>query len=325
MLPISKQPMGFGSRSISMDLQTSILKTITYFDCFNYPLSLEDIRRFLDVKANEAEIAAETARLVNEKRLYQLGVYYSLQDNASLALRRLRGEAHAEALLRIAARGARLLYQFPFVRGVCISGSLSKRCADEKADIDYFIITSANRVWIARTLMHLFKKLTFLLGHQHRYCMNYYIDEDALEIREKNIFTAIELFTLLPMSGDDGLDMFFRANDWATAYFPGYRDRSREAEETRPASFVKRLLERVLNNRLGNKLENKLRRITDHRWRQKTEQQQRNMKGDVLTLQCGKHYSRPNPEIFQQKVLTKYHRRLNEVFSQGHLFLNEII
>jgi hypothetical protein len=297
-----------------MDLHTSILKTIAYFDLFNYPLTLEDIRRFLDVEAEEADIRAETEMLVREGRLYQMGAYYSLQDNSALALRRLRGEAHADELLRIAARGARLLYQFPFVRGVCISGSLSKRCADEKADIDYFIITSANRVWIARTLMHLFKKLTFLLGHQHRFCMNYYVDENALEIREKNIFTAIELFTLLPMSGDQALDKFFHANDWATEYFPGYRNRSRMAQETRPASFVKRLLERLFSNRLGNRLENKLRRITDHRWRKKTEQLRRNMKGDVLTLQCGKHYSRPNPEIFQQKVLAKYHSRLNEVF-----------
>jgi hypothetical protein len=299
-----------------MDLHTSILKTIAYFDLFNYPLTLEDIHRFLDIKADEGDIHAETEMLVREGRLYKLGAYYSLQDNSALALKRLRGEAHADDLLRIAARGASLLYRFPFVRGVCISGSLSKRCADEKADIDYFIITSANRIWIARTLMHVFKKLTFLLGHQHRFCMNYYVDEDALEIREKNIFTAIELFTLLPMCGDEGLDKFFRANDWATEYFPGYRDRSRKAQETRSASFVKRLVERVLSNRLGNKLENKLRRITDRRWRLKTEQLRRNMKGDVLTLQCGKHYSRPNPEIFQQKVLAKYHSRLNEVFKR---------
>jgi hypothetical protein len=306
--------MGFGPRSIFMDLHTSILKTIAYFDLFNYPLTLEDIHRFLDVKAKPAEIGAETEMLVREGRLFKLGAYYSLQNNTALAIKRLRGEAHADELMRIADRGAKLLYQFPFVRGVCISGSLSKRCADEKADIDYFIITSANRIWIARTLMHLFKKLTFLLGHQHRFCMNYYVDEDALEIPQKNIFTAIELFTLLPMCGDEALDKFFRANDWAGDYFPGYRDQHRKAEGTRPASFIKRLFERLFSNDLGNRLENKLRRITDRRWRQKTDQQLRNMKGDVLTLQCGKHYSRPNPEIFQQKVLTKYHRRLNEIF-----------
>ena len=88
-----------------------------------------------------------------------------------------------------------MLFQFPFVRGVFISGSLSKRCAAEKEDVDYFIVTSANRLWIARTIMHLYKKLTYLRGRQDRYCMNYFIDEEALEIKEKNIFTAVEMIT----------------------------------------------------------------------------------------------------------------------------------
>jgi hypothetical protein len=37
------------------------------------------------------------------------------------------------------------------------------------------------------------------------------------------------------------------------------------------------------------------------------------MKGDTMTLQCGEHFSRPDPEIFQQKVLARYQRRLKEV------------
>src|SRR6202000_1190878 len=155
-----------------------------------------------------------------------IGPYYSLKNDPSLAQRRHQGEVRADKLLTTAKRNARLLYQFPFVRGVCISGSLSKRCADERADIDYFIITRSNRLWIARTLMHLFKKLTYLRGRQHRYCMNYFVDEDALEIREKNIFTATELITLLPASGNTGLNKVFQANDWTTSYYPQYRYRT---------------------------------------------------------------------------------------------------
>ena len=58
-----------------------------------------------------------------------------------------------------------------------MSGSLSKHFADEKSDIDFFIITSANRLWIARTCMHLFKKVSYIAGKQHWFCMNYYVDE----------------------------------------------------------------------------------------------------------------------------------------------------
>src|ERR1700760_1719587 len=197
-----------------MELRSSILKTLAYFDIFNYPLEREDIRRFLPVQADKVVIEKEVCTLLQERRIYRIGDYYSLQNNPALVERRQKGEVHADELLLIAARNAKLLYQFPFVRGVCISGSLSKRCADEQADIDYFIITRANRLWIARTLMHLYKKLSYLRGHQHRFCMNYYIDEEALEIKEKNIFTATELLTLMPMCGNGALDNFFEANAW---------------------------------------------------------------------------------------------------------------
>ncbi|GGA99842.1 hypothetical protein [Puia dinghuensis] len=303
-----------------MELRPSILKTLAYFDVFHYPLTLEDIRYFLDTEASETAVRLETEALLREGRLYRTGPFYSLQNDPTLAARRLRCESHADKLLVIANRGGKLLYQFPYVRGVYISGSLSKRCADEKADIDYFIITRANRLWIARTMMHIFKKLTYLRGHQHRYCMNYYIDEEALEIKEKNLFTAIELLTLMPVCGNGSIAGFFQANDWTTGYLPHYRNRSLETAAVHRSSLLKRALERLLANRLGDALENYFRKLTDRRWKKKTERGDLNFHGDMLTLQCGKHYSRPDPAIFQQKVLARYHHRVKEVLEKyyGH-------
>lgn len=296
-----------------MELRSSILKTLAYFDLFNYPLSLQDIRYFLDVDAGEAVIERELGSLLRAGRIYPTGEYYSLQNDPALAGRRKKGEVHADELLLIAARNARLLYQFPFVRGICISGSLSKRCADEKADIDYFIITRGNRLWIARTLMHFYKKLSYLRGHQHRYCMNYYIDENALEIEEKNIFTATELLTLMPMCGNGALDRFFEANSWTTLYLPHYRHRHWLGKGHHRSTLLKRMLEALFNNPLGDRLEQKLQMITDRRWKTKTKRGDVNSRGETMALQCAPHYSRPNPVYFQQKVLAKFYRRLKEV------------
>ncbi len=289
---------------------------MAYFDIFNYPLTIEDVCWYLDVEAQQEDVKQELEMLTHEGRLFRTGPFYSLQNDPGLAARRMRNEAHADELLVMANRGARILYRFPYVRGVFISGSLSKRCADEKADIDYFIITRANRLWIARTLMHFFKKLTYLRGRQNRYCMNYFIDEEALEIKEKNIFTAIELFTLMPVCGNGGIGQFFQANNWTNEYLPHYKDRPREAQDEHRSYWLKRLLERLLDHRLGDRLDNYLRGLTDSRWMKKTERGDVNMKGDAMTLQCGQHYSRPNPEIFQQKILNRYHRRVKEVMDK---------
>ena len=296
-----------------MELRQSILRTIAYFDLFHYPLALEDIRRFLDTEADESALDMELRSLVRQGCLYRIGAYYSLQNDPGLAEKRQHGEILADDLLLIAARNARLLYQFPYVLGVCVSGSLSKRCADDRSDIDYFIITKANRLWIARTLMHFFKKLSYAWGHQHRFCMNYYVDEEAFEIHEKNIFTATELLTLMPMCGNGGLDRFFEANDWTSLYLPQYRGRHWIGRAYHRTSLLKRLLERILDNRLGDALEIRLRKITDHRWKKKTERGDLNIKGDTMSMQCSPHYSRPDPEGFQCKILATYHRRLKEV------------
>ncbi|HWB90644.1 MAG TPA: hypothetical protein VG605_02285 [Puia sp.] len=296
-----------------MELHSSILRTIAYFDLFNYPLTIEDIHRFLDTETDTSTLEKELGSMIHQGFIYRTDVYYSVKNDPALARKRQRGEILADDLLRIAARNARLLYQFPYVVGVCISGSLSKRCADDRSDIDYFIITKANRLWIARTLMHLLKKFSYLRGHQHRFCMNYYVDEQALEIGEKNIFTATELLTLMPMCGNGGLDRFFEANDWTSLYLPHYRHRHWTGRGYHRTSLLKRLLERLFDNRLGDVLEKQLYKITDLRWKKKTERGDLNIKGDIMALQCSPHYSRPDPERFQRKILAKYHRRLKEL------------
>jgi hypothetical protein len=299
-----------------MQLRSSILKVIAYFDLFNYPVSAEEILYFLDIEADECSIKMEIDTLLSEECLFRTGPFFSLRNDPALAEKRIWGRQHADELMPIAEKGARFLFQFPFVRGVCISGSLSKRCADEQADIDYFIITRADRLWIARTAMHLFKKLTFLWGHQHRYCMNYYVDEQALEIKEKNIFTATELITLLPASGNGGLVSFFQANDWTTRYYPQYLHRSLEAQGNHQPSLFKRFLEKLLDNRLGSRLDDYFQHLTSSRWKQKEQRGELNIKGNKMSLQCDKHFSRPNPEIFQQKILARYQHKVKEVATQ---------
>jgi hypothetical protein len=301
-----------------MPLRHSILKVLAYFDLFNYPVSAEEILYFLDREVETTGLETELETLLEQKCLFRTGEFYSLQDNPLLTELRLKGNRKADELLRVAARISRRLYQFPYVRGIGISGSLSKHYADENADIDYFIITRANRLWIARTFMHFFKKLSYLRGRQHWYCMNYYVDEEALEIKEKNIFTATEMITLLPASGNGGLVKFFDANDWTSDFFPHYRDRQRAADVVAPPSFFKKTFERLFDNRMGDLLDDFFQRLTSRRWKKKEERGDVNDKGHRICLQNDKHFSRPNPKIFQKKVLAAFEEKVGALEEKWH-------
>jgi hypothetical protein len=296
-----------------MQLRSGILKVFAYFDIFNYPLSLEDVLFFRDSETEDYPVRKELEALVEEGCLFRTGPFFALRNDPTLAEKRTESRQRADVLLPIAEKNARFLFQFPFVRAVFISGSLSKRCAAAKEDVDYFIVTSTNRLWLARTLMHLFKKLTYLRGRQDRYCMNYYVDEEALEIREKNIFTATELITLIPASGNGGIDSFFQANDWTTRFYPRYQQLNRESPGTPRSSFLKRIGEKLLDNRLGDRLDDYLRGLTSNRWRKKEDRGDLNMHGLKMSLQCSRHFARPNPDIFQQKILSRYQRKIKEL------------
>lgn len=296
-----------------MSMRSSILKVLAYFDIFDYPVTADEILFFMDREVSLIDLKAELEALTQKGLLFPDGNFYALRQDPELAIRRIRGNRHADDLLKIAARISRQLYLFPYVRGIGISGSLSKHFADEQADIDYFIITRRNRLWIARTLMHLYKKMNYLRNRQNWYCMNYYVDEEALEIKEKNIFTATEMITLLPASGNGGLARFFDANEWTAHYFPHYRTRPKEAKGPVPTSFLKKTLEDLLNNRLGDRLDDLLHRWTTSRWQKKEQRGDRNVKGKRMSLQNEKHFSRPNPDNFQQRVLDRYAARLKQL------------
>jgi len=295
-----------------MEFSNSILKVLVYFDLFEYPLSIEEIHFFLDKKIPERQLHTDLAELTKNRFVFNIDGFYSLRNDYRFAEKRMLGNKQAQPLLIKANKISRFLFQFPFVRGIGISGSLSKNMADEDADIDYFIITKANRLWIARTIMHFFKKLTFITGHQHWYCMNYFIDEEQLQIEEKNIFIATELITLKPVCGNETIKKFFQANDWTKTYFPNHSFKISDSLTTVPTNKLKRLIEQIFNNHPGNLLDNYLMRLTSKRWKLKEEKQILNIKGNRMGLKTAKHYCKPNPAFFHEKLLARYNSRLNE-------------
>jgi hypothetical protein len=294
-------------------IKKDILATLAYFNLFDYPLRKGEIFIFLGHCDDFHEFESGLRELQNESAIFKIGEFYSLHNNYTLAARRYRGNEKATIMLRKADKAASILSSFPFVRGIAVSGSLSKYFADENTDVDFFIITSANRLWIARTFLHMFKKLTYLFNMQDLFCMNYFIDEAELGILEKNIYTATEIATILPLSGYKIFEAFFKANTWAGSFFPNkymYMPPPREIKK----SWFKYLVEKSLNNRFGDYLDNYLMKLTAKSWDSKTRSNKMNSKGILMSMHTGRHFSKPDPDTFQKRLLQRYENNLNEIF-----------
>lgn len=301
------------TQRVKREAQT-ILKTLAYFEIFDYPLTVEEIRNFLDHSVSESAFRSALEQLVSSQVIFKIDKFYSLENKWQKAEKRLLGNKRAQKLLQTAYKIGTFLCKFPYVRAVGISGSLSKNYAGKKEDIDFFIITKANRLWIARTILHLFKKITFLFRRQHYYCMNYFIDERALVVQERNIYTATEVVTLLPVAGSPAMNTFFDSNDWTKDWFPLYVNEQRLAISDKD-SFLKKPAE-WLFEKMGEKLDDFLFQWTSRRWEKKERLGRRNSKGRVMNLLTDKHFSKSDPEAFQEKIVALYQGKIEKLKDQ---------
>jgi hypothetical protein len=282
------------------EIESKLVLSLVYFDLFKYPLTLQEIIRFSRTPVAE-HVVWETAldNLVNNKIVFQHGPYFSLIENEALEQRRKLGTTNAMQLMEKAVKYARIIQYFPFVASVCISGSLSKGCVNEEGDIDYFIITKPQKLWIARSLLILFKK-TILFNNHKYFCVNYFIDTEHLEIPDKNIFTATELLTLIPMSGFETYNKLIEKNKWAFNYLPNVSiNKKVGSEQQKP--FVTKFLERLLGGYLGNVIDNQLMKLTIKWWQKKFGTFSQEELDSAMRSR--KYVSKHHPQQFQQLVL----------------------
>ena len=288
-------------------LSKGIIRCLLYFDIFQYPLTVEEIHKYCcGFPATEDEIklklqVLETAGYISSKMSF-----YSVKsiEIASQVERRIKGNKEAEKFLKIAARFSKFISSFPFVRGICLSGSLSKGYADSESDIDYFIITEPGRLWICRTLLILFKKLFLLNSHKY-FCVNYFIDTDNLAIPDKNIFTATEMLSIIPTYNAELYSQLMKANTWVTDFYPnGPSENITQAILPVNEGRVKRLFEKLFSSAIGNKLDDYFFRITLSTWKRKFKDFDKEQFD--LSLRSRKNVSKHHPNSFQVKVLKKY-------------------
>jgi len=286
------------------NITDACLQTLRYFGIFKYPLSVEEIYQFNRTETSLAEIKAALSRLLEDGTIYQSGKFFLLEDNEDWVIERIKGNERASRLLERSGRYASVIASFPFVRGIAISGSLSKYYASEDPDIDYFIITDTNRLWIARSLLHLFKKLTFVTGHQHYFCMNYFVDTSALKIIHPNLYTSIEVATLLPVYHAPLLEQFLVENRWIREYLPnhpGMVDFKYMLRRRRQP--VKKILEWIIRCLFPASMNRSLMKLTDWKWRRKWRRAGYPESAYDKAFYTDLHISKNHPVDFEKKVL----------------------
>lgn len=295
-----------------------VLKTLLYFSIFNYPITKKEIFRYSKIKTIE-EVNNQIDYLLSKKVVFQFGSYFSMANDIKDVNLREIGNQKAKAILPKAKRMSCFIAKFPYVESVSISGALSKGYYDDvDGDFDFFIITKPNRLWIARTLLILYKKI-FLLNSKKYFCVNYFISSNQLSIVERNRFTATEIVTLIPLSGKETFRKFITENNWIEKQFPNIKHNNFEEINTIKKPLPSKSLESLFNTNFGDFLDEKFRKLTLNRWK--------NNFGFLdeedfkIAMKSTKNVSKHHPQNFQKKVISKLDTNYENITKQYNLQL----
>lgn len=214
-------------------MEKAILKTLSYYDVFNFPLKAWEIHKYLIGKSSDLKQTEKALKsLIKKQKIKKQKDYYFLSNRNGLVKSRLEREAVSKSHLKTAKFIAALFKLIPTVKLVGISGSLSMMGSSRVDDIDLFIITSKNRIWVSRLFLIILTSLTGLRRKRHekilsangKICINLILEEGSLEQNKKNIYLAHEVLQMrLLWQKDQIYSQFLHANSWAFKYLPNWR------------------------------------------------------------------------------------------------------
>lgn len=213
-------------------MEKAILKTLLYANIFDYPLKGYEIHKWLiGRKANLTQVERALKKLVQRSKIKDQSEYYFLPRRKKLVITRKRKEKQSSGYLRKAKVLTLILKIIPWIKLVGISGGLSMDNASRKDDIDLFIIVSINRLWISRFLSII---ILDLMGVRRKVntskskvggklCLNIFLQEDKLEQKKKDIYTAHEVLQMKVLWQRQGIySRYLEDNEWAFKFLPNW-------------------------------------------------------------------------------------------------------
>jgi hypothetical protein len=215
-------------------LEKSIISTISYFDIFDYPLTVMEIWKWLYVDDNQPAVdlaavqqALEQSEYLRQRIAGQDGFYF-LQGRAGIVQTRHERYSLAEQKYHKAKRMIRILRWVPFIKMIGVCNTLSYNNSRADADIDLFIVTQRHRIWQSRWWVTGFLKLFGLRPSpgrtRNKICSSFFIDEDHLDLQKvalaHDMHFAYWAMQIVPVYDEGVYPAFFAANDWARVQLP---------------------------------------------------------------------------------------------------------
>lgn len=245
-----------------LSLQNAILATLTYFDIFDFPLTIAELEDYLYGWHAPAE--AIEAVLRDRDSVSHAHGYYFLKGREEIAELRKERRPMLDRLWKRAERFCPLLALSPYIKMVAVVNSVALGNVKETSDIDLFVIADNGRLESARFFMKCIAQAMGMRAHHEkiagRFCLSFFVTENAMNLRnlahDFDPHLAYFVKTLTPIFGQAAYKAFIRANSaWTSKYFKRpLSPRLERLQESVPIALG-RICLRTLSLSLGSLIE----------------------------------------------------------------------
>jgi len=201
---------------VARNKEEAVEKTLLYSSLFNSGMNKAYLHQSIfDVKMNEEELERILLKLYLQNKIYFKNDSVFLNYSSSLKNKSKKIPNHSKN-----KKALRLLGFIPFISSASLSGGTVQYGYENHNDIDLFIITKPNALYIVYALIHVF---SLFFKVREELCANYLIDERVMEIKyPHDFYTAHQIISLRAIKNKKLLDCFFNQNNWIKEYFPNF-------------------------------------------------------------------------------------------------------
>lgn len=234
------------------NIRQAIIKTLIYHDLFDYPLTAMELWKLLIWEKDEVPDKELFYKVLLQRHGfdYKRG-YYFLNGRDDIIFKRIARHYESKRKNFNAKKVSSFLRLIPTIKFLGISGSLSMNNSTADDDIDFFIITRKNTLWMTRFFTTF---LVFVLGkkrglgknkNKDRICLNMFVSEDNLTFSQ-NLFIAHEIAQLKPLvSRGDVYENFLYENNWLSGFLPNAARSNLQKEKKQTGSFIEKLIRNI--------------------------------------------------------------------------------
>jgi hypothetical protein len=217
-----------------MDSKTqAVLTALVYSDLISFPLTLREVKRYLGPGGEALRLVSLRALLQELSPLVreQEGYYYLAGNEGAVAKRKV-GKRAAQRKIKLAEQTVRLLRLIPTIRFIGLSGTVGAGSAEQTDDIDLFIVTKHQCLFVTRFLVLIVLQLTGQRRRRQQHiaadtiCANFFLDEHALAFPpvRHDLYTGREIAQLVPLlDREQTYRRLFTENSWLTSLLPHVR------------------------------------------------------------------------------------------------------